>query len=107
MKASIERAAILVRNDKNSLIVLDIGGEKIEISSVSEIGSVQEPVKAEITGKDVRIAMNSKYILDAVNALNEDKICLSFNNGIQPFICQNAEKKDKLYLILPVRTNNA
>ena len=107
LKASIERAAILVRNDKNSLIVLDIGGDKIEISSVSEIGSVQEPVKAEITGKDVRIAMNSKYILDAVNALNEDKICLSFNNGIQPFICQNAENKDKLYLILPVRTNNA
>ena len=68
LKASIERAAILVRNDKNSLIIFDIGGDKIEISSASEIGNVQEPVKAVIEGKDVKIAMNSKFIIDAVNA---------------------------------------
>ncbi len=106
LKASIERAAILVRNDKNSLIIFDISGDKIEISSASEIGNVQEPVKAEIDGKDVRIAMNSKFIIDAVNALQEDRITLSFNNHIQPFICQNGENKAKLYLILPVRTGS-
>lgn len=106
LKASIERAAILVRGDKNSLIIFDISGDKIEISSASEIGNVQEPVKAEIEGKDVRIAMNSKFIIDAVNALDEEKIVLSFNNQVQPFTCQNAENKDKLYLILPVRTAN-
>jgi DNA polymerase-3 subunit beta len=106
LKASIERAAILVRNDKNSLILFDISGDKIQISSASEIGNVQEPVKAEVSGKDVKIAMNSKFIIDAVNALQEDMITLSFNNHIQPFICQNKENKDKLYLILPVRTGS-
>ena len=106
LKASIERAAILVRGDKNSLIIFDISGDKIEISSASEIGNVQEPVKAEVEGKDIRIAMNSKFIIDAVNALDEEKIVLSFNNQIQPFTCQNAQNKDKLYLILPVRTSN-
>lgn len=106
LKASIERAAILVRSDKNSLIIFDISGDRIEISSASEIGNVQEPVKAEIDGKDVKIAMNSKFIIDAVNALDEKEIVLSFNNQVQPFICQNAENKQKLYLILPVRTSN-
>lgn len=106
LKASIERAAILVRNDKNSLIIFDISGDKIEISSASEIGNVQEPVKAKMTGKDIRIAMNSKFIIEAVNALTEDRITLSFNNQVQPFICQNAVNKDGLYLILPVRTSN-
>lgn len=106
LKASIERAAILVRNDKNSLILFDISPDKIEVSSNSEIGNVQEPVKAEVSGKDVKIAMNSKFIIDAVNALKEEQICLSFNNQIQPFICQNGENKDRLYLILPVRTAN-
>ncbi len=106
LKASIERAAILVRGDKNSLVILDISGDRIEISSASEIGNVNESVKAEIEGKDVKIAMNSKFITDAVNALDEDKIELSFNNHVQPFICQNEENKDRLYLILPVRTGN-
>lgn len=106
LKASIERAAILVRSDKNSLIILDIAGDKIEISSASELGNVQEPVKAEVEGKDVRIAMNSKFIIDAVNALEEEEIVLNFNASVQPFTCQNAQNKDKLYLILPVRTSN-
>lgn len=106
LKASIERAAILVRNDKNSLIIFDVSQNQIEISSNSEIGNVKEPVKAEVDGKDLRIAMNSRFIIEAVNALDENKIVLSFNNQVQPFICQNLENKSVLYLILPVRTNN-
>lgn len=106
LKASIERAAILVRGDKNSLIIFDVSSDKIEISSNSEIGNVQEPVKAQTEGKDVKIAMNSKFIIEAVNALDEDEILISFNNQIQPFICENIKDKSKLYLILPVRTAN-
>lgn len=106
LKASIERAAILVRSDKNSLIIMDVTQDKIEISSNSEIGNVNEPVKAETEGKDLKIAMNSKFINEAVNALGEENIVISFNNQIQPFICENKENKDVLYLILPVRTTN-
>ena len=106
LKASIDRASIFVRSDKNSLIIFDIGSDRIEISSNSEIGSVQEPVKAETEGKDIKIAMNSKFITEAVNALSEDKIVLAFNSQIQPFICENEGDKDRLYLILPVRTMN-
>ena len=106
LKASIDRASIFVRSDKNSLIIFDIGSDRIEISSNSEIGSVQEPVKAETEGKDIKIAMNSKFITEAVNALSEDKIVLAFNSQIQPFICENEGGKDRLYLILPVRTMN-
>jgi DNA polymerase-3 subunit beta len=104
--ASIERAAILVRSDKNSLIIFNISADTVEISSNSEIGNVQEPVKAEVSGKDLKIAMNSKYISEAISALSEEEITLSFNNQIQPFICENKQAKDVLYLILPVRTAN-
>ena len=106
LKASIERAAILVRNDKNSLIIFDISSGKIEITSNSEIGNVQEPVKASAEGKDLKIAMNSKFIIDCINALSEEEAVLSFNSNVQPFICQNKDNKDSLYLILPVRTSN-
>lgn len=106
LKASIERAAILVRSDKNSLIIMDIEADTIKISSNSEIGKVNEPVKAALEGKDLKIAMNSKFITEAINALTEDEIVLSFNAGTQPFVCENKENKDSLYLILPVRTTN-
>lgn len=106
LKASIERAAILVRGDKNSLIIMDVGQGKVEISSNSEIGNVNEPVKADVDGKDLKIAMNSKFITEAINAIEEDELVISFNNSVQPFICENKQNKDVLYLILPVRTTN-
>lgn len=104
IKASIERAAILVRNDKNSLIIFDITPGKVEITSNSEIGNVQEPVRADVEGKELKIAMNSKFIYEAINALEEEDLVISFNNNVQPFICENKENKEVLYLILPVKT---
>ncbi|MCD7728376.1 MAG: DNA polymerase III subunit beta [Clostridia bacterium] len=104
--SSIQRAAILVRSDKNNLIIFDVSTDKIEVSSNSDIGNVQEPVKAQVEGKDIRIAMNSKFIDDAVSSLEEERLTLSFNSGVQPFIINNEQNKDILYLILPVRTAN-
>lgn len=106
LRSSIDRAAVVVRSDKNSLIIFDISAGMIEVSSNSEIGNVQEPVKAEVEGHDIRIAMNSRFITEAVGALGEEKITLSFNSAVQPFICTNYQDKDVLYLILPVRTAN-
>lgn len=101
--ASVERAAIFIRGDKNNLITFEIGGKSVKISSVSEIGNVAESVAAESNGKELVISMNAKYLLDALRALDEEKVCMSFNGAISPFILQNCEKKDSLYLILPVR----
>jgi len=47
----VERASILIRGDKNNLIILDIKGGNILITANSEIGNVAESVKVEMSGK--------------------------------------------------------
>ena len=101
--ASAERAAILIRGDKNNLVTLDIGAESVKISSVSDYGNVAETVKAAVDGTEINISMNAKFLLDALRALEEEEVVLSFNGAVSPFILQNLERKDSLYLILPVR----
>lgn len=103
LSASAERAAILIRGDKNNLVTLDVKSDCVKISSVSDIGNVAESVKAQTEGKELVISMNAKYLLDSLRALSEDEITISFNGAVSPFILQNKEKKDSLYLILPVR----
>lgn len=104
LMGSIERASVLIRGDKNNLIVLNIGGGNIKISANSEIGNIAENVKAETEGKELKIAMNAKYIMDALKALTEERVKISFTDPVSPFVLENIEKKDSLYLILPVRT---
>ncbi len=101
--SSVERAAILIRGDKNNLVTLEIGGETVKIRSNSDVGNVFECVGAHTLGKDVTISMNAKYLLDGLRALEEEQCVLSFNSAISPFILQNKDKKESLYLILPVR----
>ncbi len=100
---SIERAAILIRGDKNNLVTLDIKNGAIKITATSEYGNVSESVESEIDGKELVISMNAKYLLDAVRVLEEEKVTISLNGSVSPFIVQNENKKDSLYLILPVR----
>ena len=101
--SSVERAAIVIRGDKHNLITLEIGGDCVKIKSASDAGNVCESVNAKVEGKDLNISMNAKYLLDALRALDEEECVLSFNGAISPFILQNKERKDSLYLILPVR----
>ena len=101
--ASVERAAVLIRGDKNNLVTMAIDSDCVRVSSVSDFGNVDESVKAQAEGVELTISMNAKYLLDALRALDEEKVVISFNGPVSPFILQNADVKDSLYLILPVR----
>ena len=70
------------------------------------MGKVEETVAADLDGKELKIAMNGKYLLDALKALTSETVVLSFNTSISPFILENAEEGGSQYLILPVRTSN-
>ncbi len=103
---SVERAAVLIRGDKYNLVILDIKPGKILITANSELGKIEETVDGALEGREVKVAMNSKYLLDAVKALEEEEIVLSFNTAVTPFTLENKENKESQYLVLPLRTSN-
>jgi len=102
---SIERASVLIRGDKNNLVILDIKNGKIVINANSDMGKVEEIVSADLNGKELRIAMNAKYLTDALKALEEEDVELSFNSNVSPFTVENESDKSCQYLVLPVRTS--
>lgn len=102
----IERAGVLIRGDKNNLVIFEIKPGNITISSNSEMGKFSEKVSSILDGKELKIAMNSKYILDAVKATDDEEILISFNSAISPFILTKHDDNECFYLILPVRTNS-
>ena len=66
---------------------------------------MEETVAAQIEGLDLKIAMNGKYLLDALKALEEEETVLSFNSAVSPFTIENIEDKRYQNLVLPVRTS--
>ncbi len=103
---SVERASVLIRGDKYNLVILDIKHGKVLINANSDVGKIEETVSASLEGKELKVAMNSKFLLDAVKALDEEEIVLSFNTAVTPFTVENVTDKRNQYLVLPLRTSN-
>ena len=102
---TVERAAVLTRGDKNNLVLFDMSNSKILITANSDMGKVEETVVADMSGDDLKIAMNGKYLLDALKAIGEENVVISFNTSVSPFTLEGVEEKRNQYLILPVRTS--
>ena len=103
---SMERASVLTRGDKNNLVIFDIKADGIRLTANSDMGNVDEVIAIELEGKELKIAMNGKFMLDALKALDDERVKLSFNTPVAPFVAENTQTKMGTYLILPVRTNS-
>ena len=101
---SVERAAVLARIDKNSVITFDVHEGSMGVSSNTSIGRVDESVTVSMTGKDVRIALNCKFVSDCLKAADDEEVIFSFNGPVAPCVMTPPEGERYLYLILPVRT---
>ncbi|MDD6154204.1 MAG: DNA polymerase III subunit beta [Eubacteriales bacterium] len=101
--SSVERASLLTAVGKNNLITISLAGNTMEISSDSEQGNVKDELLVENEGGDLRIGFNAHYLLDALKAVDDEKIKIKLNTAVAPCIIEPVEEDSYLYLILPVR----
>ncbi|RKP51304.1 DNA polymerase III subunit beta [Cohnella endophytica] len=106
---SIDRAYLLSREEKTNivrLITTDNGGIEISSSS-SELGKVTEQLTVtEMRGEPLKIAFNSKYMLDVLKVIDSEELFIGFNGAMSPIIIRPNDHEHSLHLILPYRTTN-
>lgn len=103
---SIERASLLAKEGKNNLIKLIIKNNLLTITSRSEEGNVIEELIMEKTGEDLEIGFNSKYVMDVLKAVDDEKILMEFNTSTTPCLVKPIEGDPFEYLIFPVRISS-
>ncbi|MCL2755474.1 MAG: DNA polymerase III subunit beta [Firmicutes bacterium] len=102
---AVERAGLLVRSDKINLVTLKVADKQILVTSTNEIGKINEKVNASLTGKDINISFNAKYLYDALKNINVEFIKISLTGIHSPSIITSAKEGDFVFLVLPVRMN--
>jgi len=103
---SIDRASLLTNEADKNTIKFTSSGEKVTLSSnIPEIGNVEEQIIVEKNNdNDIKIAFSSKYMMEALKALQDDTIKISFNGEVKPIIITNKDDDSVIQLILPIRT---
>ena len=103
-KNSLDRASILSRGEKNNLVKLDIKENVLYLISNSDDGAnLKESIAINLSGKDMTIAFNSRYLLDCMKAIDDEFIKINLNTPVNPCVITPCDKEEYLYLILPVR----
>ncbi|MGI6736842.1 MAG: DNA polymerase III subunit beta [Anaerovoracaceae bacterium] len=103
LQESLERASLMAREGKNNLVRFEITENLLTIYSDSEEGRVREEVIMDKEGEDLQIGFNSKYILDALKAIDDESIVMSFFKPTTPCLIKPLQGEQYKYLILPVR----
>ncbi|MDR3263112.1 MAG: DNA polymerase III subunit beta [Clostridiales bacterium] len=103
LEEAIERATLILREEKGDIIKLEIKEKIIEITSRSELGNIKETITASIKGKDLTIAFNAKFLLDMLRNIDEEYIKMYFINSTSPCVIKPIEGDSYMYLILPMK----
>ncbi len=102
----VERASLMAKDGNTNLVKLDIQGDNMIVTSNSQLGKAREEVNIILQGEGLKIAFNSKYLIDVFKIMEEDEIILEFTSSITPCVVKNKEKDNCTYLLLPVRLLN-
>ncbi len=103
--SSIE-GAIVTADDKESAVELFMSSEAVDITSRSQQqGSSKlkvEPFRFE--GQNFRVAFNSQFVIQAINAVGSEDVTFLFVGEMKPFVIKNNADDSIVEVVTPVRT---
>lgn len=106
LQQGLERASLMSRELENNLIKLNVQDDKLEITSNSDIGRIDEKIPTIVEGKNIEIAFNARYLLDVMRVVRDNEICMDFTTNVSPCIIRPLEGDAYCYLVLPVRLHS-
>ena len=101
---NIDRAMILIRDSDRKPIIMNVEDNNLNMRVKSAFGSMNANVPAHKSGKDIMIAFNPKFLLDALRVIDDEEVDLYFMNAKAPCFIKD-ENQSYIYLILPVNFN--
>ena len=82
-------------------IIITIGEKTMELKINSTVGSMNEEIDINKSGKDIMIGFNPKFLIDALKVIDEEEIYVYMVNPKAPCFIRDAGES-YIYLILPV-----
>lgn len=100
----IARMAALFARESNRAIVCEASAKKkaLIVSSISnEVGENTSEIEVKVD-KDAKVKLDSRYLMDALNVLEEEKVLFEMSKAVAPVLLKNAKSKKYRHLIMPL-----
>jgi len=103
LTAALRRVAVMAEErNKPVKLALSPGSLKVTASS-QDLGEAEEILEVEYAGEEMVIGFNSRYLLEAMAALDEDQVMFEIKDAQSPGVIKSAEGEGYCCVIMPMR----
>ena len=97
-------AALFARSVGGSIICEAIPEDTFSVKSITnEYGENDSKIETSVD-KPGRVNLNSRFLLDALNALEEPEVIFKFSDRVAPIVLTNKKNKDYTHIIMPLNS---
>jgi DNA polymerase-3 subunit beta len=103
LSAALRRVAVMAE-ERNKPVKLALSPASLKVSASSqELGEAEEILDVEYAGEEMVIGFNSRYLLEAMAALEKDQVVLEIKDAQSPGVIKSVEGEGYCCVIMPMR----
>ena len=99
----IERVSLLINESFSTPVRCYFNEHCVVFTSATSVGRATETFNIELEGEPFEIGLNSKYLLEALKAIQDEQVEILFNGAGSGVIIKQIEGDDFKYMIMPMR----
>lgn len=94
-----------VSYDKNKMVKLSITSSKITLTTSSEFDGAKgnRTIDVDYSAEPISFGFNARYFLDALAAIEGDKLKLSFADSMTAVMCENPDDSSFIAILMPMQ----
>jgi DNA polymerase-3 subunit beta len=103
LQGALRRVAVIAE-ERNKPVRMTLTPASLKLSASSqELGEAEEAIDVDYTGQEVVMGFNSRYLLDALSAVEKDPVAFEFKDGLSPGVVKSVEDEGYCCVIMPMR----
>lgn len=101
---NIAKVSSLFARESAGSITIKAEDKRVSINSIaSQLGENTAEADAEVKGSG-EVTLNSRYLIEALNAFGGENIEFCFNGKLEPCILRSGDDANYLHLVMPLRS---
>jgi DNA polymerase-3 subunit beta len=97
-------SSLFARESAGSITIKADKADGVSINAIaSQLGENTAKAEAKVTGGG-DVTLNSRYLIDALNAFSAEEVEFCFNGKLEPVILRSPTETNYVHLIMPLRS---
>jgi DNA polymerase-3 subunit beta len=103
LTSALRRVSVMAE-ERNKPVRLTLGDARLTVTAAShDLGEAEEVLEVDHSGAEVSIGFNSRYLLDALAAVEAEDIVFEFKDSLSPGVIKSAQDEGSCCVIMPMR----